>query len=326
MKHHKLYRIRSAIASDAMAIYELSKQAKSGLSNLPKKLNEAEELVQLSISSKEQSNCLTKRQFIFVLEDNKGQILGLSGIKARTGTYRPYYSFILHNNSPYPYLELVKQRLGPSELGSLFLAPEARGKGLGRLLSLSRFLFIKKFPQFFTPTIIAELRGFLFKNNISPIWNTLGKRFINSSFHKADINASKDLNFIEKKFPKQPIYLNLLDQKSIQYLKKVHPNTEPAKQLLMSENFKITNHVDIFDGGPKLECLAKKIRTINKSKIINTTQLRHYISKTNYLICNQTPNEFIVIKSTPKTPIETIKQQLNIMSNDEITIVKERDA
>jgi arginine N-succinyltransferase len=314
VKHHKLYRIRSAIASDAIAIYELSKQ-----------VNYAEELVQLSISSKKKSNCLSKRQFIFVLEDNKGKVLGLSGIKARTGTYRPYYSFILHNTPPYPYLELVKQRIGPSELGSLFLAPEARGKGLGRLLSLSRFLFIKKFSHFFTPTIIAELRGFLFKNNISPIWNTLGKKFINSSFHKADINASNDINFIEKKFPKQPIYLNLLDQKSIQYLKKVHPNTEPAKQLLISENFKITNHVDIFDGGPKLECLTKKIRTINKSKIINANQLSHYISKTNYLICNHPPNEFRVIKSTPKTPIETVKQQLNITSNDQITIVKERD-
>ncbi|MEC8678623.1 MAG: arginine N-succinyltransferase [Candidatus Margulisiibacteriota bacterium] len=325
MKHHKLYRIRSARASDAMAIYELSKQAKSGLSNLPKKLKDAEELVQLSISSKNESNYLTKRQFIFVLENNKGQVLGLSGIKARTGIYRPYYSFILHKIPPYPYLELVKQRLGPSELGSLFLAPEARGKGLGRLLSLSRFLFIKKFSQFFTPTIIAELRGFLFKNNVSPIWNTLGKKFINSSFHKADISASKDLDFIEKKFPKQPIYLNLLEQRSIQYFKKVHPNTEPAKQLLMSENFKITNHVDIFDGGPKLECLAEKIRTINKSQIIKASQLSHFISKSNYLICNQTSNEFSVIKSTPKTSIETIKKQLNIINNDEVTIVKERD-
>ena len=325
MKHYKFYRIRNAKISDAGPIYELSKFAKSGLSNLPKKLNEAEALVKLSSDSVSEKTDKTKRQFIFVLEDNNGHIIGLSGIKARTGIYRPYYSFILHNNKPYPYLELVKQRYGPSELGGLFLTPEARGKGLGRLLSLSRFLFIKEYKHFFTPTIIAELRGFLFKNNVSPIWNTLGKRFINSTFHQADIKSSQNLKFIENNFPDQPIYLNLLNPKSIKYLKKVHPNTEPAKQLLISENFKITNHVDIFDGGPKLECLVNNIRTIKQSKLIKANDLNHYLSEKDYLICNPALNNFSVIKTLPKIPIQTMKKHLNIMGNDLITIVKERN-
>ena len=34
----------------------------------------------------------------------------------------------------------------------------------------------------------------------------------------------------------------------------------------MSENFKITNHVDIFDGGPKLECLVEKFEQLTNQK------------------------------------------------------------
>ena len=35
---------------------------------------------------------------------------------------------------------------------------------------------------------------------------------------------------------------------------KVHPQTAPARTVLEKEGFRYLNYIDIFDGGPTLEC------------------------------------------------------------------------
>ena len=240
------------------------------------------------------------------------------------GIERPYYSFLINNNEKHPHLELIQQYLGPSEIGSLFLSPKHRNKGIGRLLSLSRFLFIHCFKEHFTNIIIAELRGFLYKNNVSPFWNNLGKKFIPLSFNKADIESVKNKAFISDNFPKKPIYLNLLNPKILPYLSAVHPFTEPAKKLLLSENFNDTNHIDIFDGGPKLESLCDNIRTIKESKKTHYKKILSHVNNNTLLVCNQQFESFRCIRVTKNTPLNQIKQQLNIKESDPIIYVKER--
>ena len=46
-----------------------------------------------------------------------------------------------------PVLHSRVEHDGPSEIGSLFLSPDYWGGGIGRLLSMSRFLFIASFPS-----------------------------------------------------------------------------------------------------------------------------------------------------------------------------------
>ena len=49
-----------------------------------------------------------------------------------------------------------------------------------------------------------------------------GKKFIPLSFNKADIRSMTDLTFIDTYFPKNPIYLSMIDSKAIPYLGAVH--------------------------------------------------------------------------------------------------------
>ncbi|MEK9727375.1 MAG: arginine N-succinyltransferase, partial [Candidatus Margulisiibacteriota bacterium] len=263
MNKNESYILRHCHPSDAKAIYELSKHAKSGLSNLPKTLKDAKKLVAEATKSLSQKIDNNHRKFIFILESNNKEIIGISGIKARTGIHRAYYSFDIKKDQNNTYLKLKKTYNGPSELGSLFLMPKYREKKIGKLLSLSRFLFIKRFPDYFSRYIIAELRGFLFKNNVSPVWNAIGKKFIPLTFHQADIKASKDERFIEANFPRNAIYLNLISKDIQHYFKQVHPYTMPAKKLLIREGFQVMNQIDIFDGGPTLKCKKDNIKTIN---------------------------------------------------------------
>ncbi len=324
MKKDTPYIFRPIKKSDSQSLYELSKEAHGGLSNLPKTLEGAKKLTEKSTQSFQNKCPQKEKKFIFVIENNQKKIVGISGIKTRVGIERPYYSFLINRTEKHPYLELIQQSLGPSEIGSLFLSPNHRNKGIGRLLSLSRFLFIRCFKEHFTNIIIAELRGFLYKNNVSPFWNNLGKKFISLSFNKADIESIKNNTFIQDNFPKKPIYLNLLNPRILPYLGDVHPLTLPAKKLLLSENFNITNHIDIFDGGPKLESLCDNIRSIKESKKTDISQLMSHIDNNTLLVCNQQFESFRCMRVTQKTPIHQIKQQLNIKESDPIMYVKER--
>ena len=324
MKNKSHFIFRPVQSSDASSLLAICKKAKAGLTNLPNNKKEVSKLIESSLASFKQITPNIHKKFIFVIENNNGDVVGVSGIKARVGVNRPYYSFNHNQNEKYHFLELFQQRLGPSEIGSLFLSPNYRNQGLGRLLSLSRFLFIKCFRDNFSNTIIAELRGYLTKKNTSPFWEHIGNKFIKTSFRIADRKSIENENFINNNFPNKPIYLNLLDSKIQQYIGAVHPLTEPAKKLLISENFNTTTHIDIFDGGPKLECLTSKIRTIKSSKTSSLKTCIEYLNKKNTLICNTSFENFKCIIATKNTPIENIQSQLDLNLNDATIYVRDR--
>ena len=86
----------------------------------------------------------------------------------------------------------------------------------------------------------------------------------------------------------------------------------------------MTNHIDIFDGGPKLESLCQNVRTIKNARKTHLTHLPKLAMDGPLLACNQQFKSFRCIRVTPDTPILQIKQQLNIRTNDSILYVKER--
>ena len=147
-----------------------------------------------------------------------------------------------------------------------------------------------------------------------------------TSFNKADIESVKNTNYIPENFPKKPIYYQLLNPKTTNFFKRVHPLTEPAKRLLLSENFSITNHIDIFDGGPKLEAMTHSIRTIKNSIEIPFKELSNILDPNlNYLISNTEFGKFNSTKITKKSDLSFIKKVLNVKNNDSIILIKERE-
>jgi arginine N-succinyltransferase len=202
--------------------------------------------------------------YLFVLEDlEQGAIVGTSGIVSRVGGFDPFYTYRLESHlqeyeplnvhNSLKTLTLSKNHKGPSEICSLFLDPAYRKHGTGKLLSLSRFCFIKAFPDRFDNNIIAELRGFIDDAGRSPFWEAVGKNFFWSDYYAADVlSGIGEKDFIEALMPEHPIYVNLLPASAREVIGKVHPQTEPAKAILIKEGFRETDEVDIFDAGPIL--------------------------------------------------------------------------
>ena len=221
--------------------------------------------------------------YLFVLEDTAtGAIVGTSGLAARVGGYEPFYSYEIrterYTHAPLKIekevsvLHLKEVHRGPSEICSLFLHPDYRRAGAGRLLSLSRFLFIGAFPARFDDTVIAELRGYIDQTGQSPFWEAVGRHFFEFDFYAADfLSGLGDKSFIADLMPDHPIYLTLLPPHVQAAIGRVHANTEPALTLLRSEGFEPTAEVDIFDAGPQLRAKTKNIRTVRATR---TTRLR----------------------------------------------------
>jgi arginine N-succinyltransferase len=213
--------------------------------------------------------------YLFCLEW-ENQVIGTAGIISRIGVDEPFYAFhLLHELLHFPslgierkigVLHLTHARKKPTEIGTLFLSPKLRQKALGKLLSLSRFLFIASFRQRFAPTIIAELRG-VNHNGISPFWNAVGRPFYQIDFPSADLLRSQHDKGIEALFPKHPLYIDLLAKEAQRVIGITHPDTQGALKILSHQGFKKSSYLDIFDAGPHLFAPTHAIHAVATSKL-----------------------------------------------------------
>ena len=75
-------------------------------------------------------------------------------------------------------IQLHKVKKPYTELGTLFLHPDFRGKGRGSLLSLARFKFMALWPERFDHDVVAEIRGKVDKDDNSIFWKYFSKTFL----------------------------------------------------------------------------------------------------------------------------------------------------
>jgi arginine N-succinyltransferase len=272
--------LRLVRKDDLDAIHDLSQLAKPGLTSLSKDKHVLEQMIQSSVEATLDTK-LSKTpyySYFFVLEERASHhIVGTSRIIVNTGTSHPHYSFEcshIHRHCPdqnisveHELLQLHSIQNGPTEIGTLFLHPEYRHSGLGKLLSLGRFLFMASFPDLVEKNIIAQLRGISSEDGISPFWESVGKQFFTLSFNDANELAVKSTSLIEDLIPKHPIYTRFLSKEAQDVIGKEHPLTTPALKLLEKEGFLKTRHIDILDAGPRLVAKTKQIRSIRESVV-----------------------------------------------------------
>jgi len=111
------------------------------------------------------------------------------------------------------------------------------------------------------------MRGVSDDNGHSPFWDSVGSRFFSMEFIKADfLSGTGQKAFIAELMPKHPLYIHYLSEAAQKVIGEVHPKTAPARAVLEAEGFRYLNYVDIFDGGPTLECEIDRIRAIRKSR------------------------------------------------------------
>ena len=314
--------LRPVRENDLDRLVELATNAGFGLTTLPRD----RELLRKRILNSE--NSFRKKteepgpeSYLFVLENDERLVIGTCAIVAKVGGYEPFYTYrieqtehhsdILDVHKSIPVLHLLEEHDGPTEIGSLFLSPEHRNKGLGRFLSLSRFLFIAEYRELFEDMVIAEMRGKLDSEGNSAFWEALGRHFFDVDLPTADYLSMKDKRVIAELMPEHPIYIPLLPENAQDDIGQVHEYTKPALSILQKEGFEFAGMVDIFEAGPLIGCATNKLRIVDKSTLHPVATKETMSAEASLYLVSTSPDRRINFRAV-YTPAKLTEDQILI--------------
>lgn len=269
--------VRTARPSDIDGVLALAEAAGAGMTTLKANREALAARLALAQASFQQTVPLEERDYVFILEDcANGRVAGIAAIKGAVGLDEPFYNYrrgtLVHSAAAanvyvrHEVLYLSHDLTGAAELCSLFLHPDYRQGGNGKLLSKSRFLFIAQFPHLFTRTVFAEMRGFQDEAGVSPFWESIGRKFFGMDFDRADdLCQPGGKSYIAELMPRYPIYTCMLSSEARAVIGQTHVDTAPARRLLEQEGLQASQYIDIFDAGPVLMADATSLRATRES-------------------------------------------------------------
>ena len=301
--------IRPCQLADLEDLMALSKAVGRGMTSMPadreawlKKIEATER------AFSEQGKKDPMSAYFMVLEDPEtGRVIGSTAIYTGVGLDRPFYSYKIstlvsscHDLSvtrQARVLSMVNDYTGATEVGSLFVSPEYRKPGMGQFLSRARFLAMADFPERFGDTVMAELRGWQDEAGNSPLWENLGRQFFGIDFQEAvNTVALKGTQFISDLMPKYPIYIDLLPQEAREVIGKPNDSSAPALHMLKKEGFQFAGYVDLFDGGPSVQCARDEIHTVRES-LNGDVRVSHHVKEDDslFMLSNGTAENYRVV-------------------------------
>ncbi|WP_273027869.1 arginine N-succinyltransferase [Massilia timonae] len=303
--------VRAARPSDLDAVLQLAACAGPGMTTLKADRQAMAERLALSQASFAQTVALEQRDYVFVLEDQAlGRIGGVAAIKAAVGLDEPFYNYrlgtLVHSAAAadvyvrHEVLYLSHDLTGSAELCSLFLHPDYRRGGNGRLLSKSRCMFIAQHPHLFTRGVFAEMRGVQDAGGGSPFWESVGRKFFGMDFARADdLCRPGAKGYIAELMPRYPIYTCFLSDAARAAIGQTHVDTAPARRLLEQEGLRAGAYIDIFDGGPVLQATTHELRATRES-VVATVAAAGGAARNDCqsLACTMAPDDFRVIACT----------------------------
>ncbi|WP_240007815.1 arginine N-succinyltransferase [Pseudaquidulcibacter saccharophilus] len=270
--------VRPARPEDLDDFHRFAKLSGAGFTSLPDDRAMLEARLKKSIKSfKGEIPENESGDYLLMVERaNTNEVFGCCAVKTNIGCDVPFFNFRVttlgqlsraaNKRFDISTLVMVNDYTGATEVGTLFLDPQHRGEGAGKLLSLSRFMLMAANPNRFHDTVVSELRGIVHLDGRSPFWEGVGRPFFRMDFAEADnFSALTDNQFIIDLGPKHPIYIDLLPDSARGAIAETHPDGAPARRLLEREGLRFEGVIDIFDGGPLLAARLENTRTFRES-------------------------------------------------------------
>ena len=315
--------IRPIRSSDLNALLQIAEESGHGFTSLP--VNEdllRNKIARAEASFKKDTNKPHDEGYLMVLEDTQtGEVVGTCGLEAAVGLIDAFYHYrvgteVYHSeqidvHNSVKTLTLCHDYTGAAELCTLFLKEAYRKDNNGRMLSRSRFLFLAQHPQRFGDKVIAEMRGVSDEAGNSPFYGWLQQNFLGIDFVEADyLSGLGQKAFMAEMMPRNTVYACLLPKEAQEVIGKVHDKTRPALKLLEAEGLQYRGYVDIFDGGPTVECEVENVRAVKESRlmtvrvghtpdtgskfIISNTKLAEYRATAAYLLVSDDSEEVVI--------------------------------
>ncbi|MHA7870743.1 MAG: arginine N-succinyltransferase [Hyphococcus sp.] len=269
--------MRPVRRDDFDQILALAQLSGGGMTNLPSDAEPLRARIEFACKSFETGPKEPGGEVYMMVLEQGGAVLGTSAVFSAIGLEHGFVNYRI-NKTVHASTQLkkrVERRLlvpthdftGCSEVGSLFLSPEARGGGFGKYLARARYLFIAQHRDLIADPVCAELRGWRAPDGEQPFWEALGKPFFDMEFEDADLaNSAMGNQFIADMMPRYPIYVALLPKAARDILGRPHDSAAPAYTMLLKEGFQYRGYIDVFDGGPLVDAHIDDIETVKASQ------------------------------------------------------------
>ncbi len=272
-------RVRLTTSDDLDQLVELALGTEGHMTTMPRDPERMAARIADAVASVEPERVLDGREvYFFVLDEGpSGEplIAGTSAIYAAVGLDRPFYNYKitkLSKYSPeidrrfdYTILQPSNDYTGYTEVGTLYLLPDRRGGGRGRLLSYARFMFLAVHRERFGEVVVAEMRGWIDDDGRSPFWNAVGSKFFDLDLGEADRMSGTDFRFMQDLLPGTPIHVDLLPDDAQAVVSKPHTGSEPAAAMLRKLGFRDHGYIDIFDAGPCLDAFIDDVDVVRRA-------------------------------------------------------------
>lgn len=308
--------VRPIKSNDKKAFKDFAAASGVGHTNLPslpkhlvQKINHSE----LSFASS--VDHAAEESYTFVMEDTQAdRLVGTCTADATVGLSELYYTYrvdqVVHAsadlqiNNRIPALHMSHDYTGASRLSSFYLEADYRCNFYDQLLSKSRLLFMACFPERFAATTIAELKGVIDDNGISPFWEAVGRHFFTMDFAEANLlSRSSNKHFIANLMPRYPLYVPLLSPQAQAIIGQHHEDVEDIVNILEHEGLHFEGHVNMFDAGPILEVRTRQIRAIRHAEQAQVIMGDEVLKGKRVLICNHSCVDFRCIIGRKQGPL-----------------------
>lgn len=266
-----MYIVRPICLDDLDGLFSLSREAHLGIASLPADKEKLKEKILKSVESFEKNVKKPEDElYMFVLVDNDNVPVGVSAIKSNVQGHAGFKIETEELKFLHDVLEYHELVGHASEVCTLYLSRNARG--YGKLLSLSRYLYVAQNPKRFHDNIIAQMRGVIENNAKSPFWDVIGFNVFGETFRDAIDMYENRSEELKEGMPKKPIYIDFLPQTAQEVIGNVHENTAPARKMLIQQGFKFSNVIDLTDAGPLYTCPTTDIKTIKDSVVMKAEE------------------------------------------------------
>tara|TARA_B100000780_G_C20869175_1_gene345705 strand:+ start:46 stop:609 length:564 start_codon:yes stop_codon:yes gene_type:complete len=160
------------------------------------------------------------------------------------------------------------------------------------------------FPKRFAAATIAEMKGVIDNNGVSPFWEAVGRHFFTMDFNQADLlTTASDQRFIASLMPRYPIYVPLLSAQVQAIIGPHHQDLEDIVNILEHEGLHFEGHVDIFDAGPVLEVRTRHIRTVRHAEQAQVIMEDEVLQSKRVLVYNHSCADFRCIIARKLVPL-----------------------
>ncbi|MEM8783595.1 MAG: arginine N-succinyltransferase [Planctomycetota bacterium] len=290
--------LRATVPDDAVDLAALIAGAGPGMGTMPQGRRELTRLIDRSRAGERPT---------FVLERmDTGRPIGLSSMIPKLPPRAHSVTCEVRHDGPQTCLRPHGEFVGSTELCTLFLTPEMRGGGNGRLLSLGRFFDLLNRPGLYADRLIVELRGVLDEEGVSPLWQSVCERVLKMDRVEAYRTLREDPAYLASQLNED----GWLDVSAVPaplraLLGRVHQNTEPARRLLAAEGFAETGYVDLLDAGPVLACATAEARLVREAKTVTVARV----------VDTDAPREMLIATADADAPLRCCRGAIDEEGN-----------